>query len=175
MTQVRLTTSLGDIEIGLNSHAVPHTVENFLKYVRSGHYNGTIFHRVIDGFMIQGGGMTESMQQKPMEEPIQNEGKQANAAGLKNNKYTIAMARTNDPHSATAQFFINTADNDFLNFQNETTQGYGYCVFGTVVNGQSVVDQIGKVKTGSRSGFRDVPVQPVVIENAEEIVEVMVE
>ena len=174
MTQVRLKTSFGDIDIGLNSHTVPKTVENFLNYVRSGHYDGTIFHRVIDGFMIQGGGFTELMQQKSVQDPIANEGKHSAGAGLKNNKYTVAMARTNDPHSATAQFFINTVDNDFLNFQNETTQGYGYCVFGTVVNGQSVVDQIAKVKTGSQNGFRDVPVQAVVIEKAEELSDAIV-
>jgi peptidyl-prolyl cis-trans isomerase B (cyclophilin B) len=169
MSQVKLTTSLGEIEIGLDNHATPETVTNFLEYVRSGHYDGTIFHRVIDGFMIQGGGMLESLEQKPTKAPIKNEGKRSSEAGLKNATYTIAMARTNDPHSATAQFFINTTNNDFLNFQSETSQGYGYCVFGRVTQGQNIVDQIGKVKTGSKNGFRDVPVQPVVIEKAEEI------
>lgn len=174
MTQVRITTSLGDIDIGLNTQAVPKTVENFLNYVRSGHYNGTIFHRVIDGFMIQGGGMTETMDQKSTSTPIPHEGKQATDAGLKNTIYTVAMARTNDPHSATSQFFINTTDNDFLNFKSETTQGYGYCVFGTVVQGREVVDKIGKVKTGSKNGHRDVPIQPVIIEKVEELSDAVV-
>jgi peptidyl-prolyl cis-trans isomerase B (cyclophilin B) len=167
MIQVKLVTSLGELVIGLNATAVPKTVENFLAYVKSGHYDQTIFHRVIDGFMVQGGGLLENMEQKSGLAPIQHEGKAAHAAGLKNNVYAVAMARTNDPHSATAQFFINTVDNEFLDFKSETTQGYGYCVFGHVVSGQSVVDQIAKVKTGSRNGYRDVPVQPVIIEKAE--------
>ena len=143
----------------------PKTVENFLQYVRDGFFDGTIFHRVIDGFMIQGGGFTESMEQKSTHEPVENEA----ANGLKNAAYTIAMARTPNPHSATAQFFINVADNGFLNHTAPTPQGFGYCVFGRVVEGQDVVDKIRKVKTGNRSGHQDVPVDNVVIERAEEI------
>ncbi|MFN7665651.1 MAG: peptidylprolyl isomerase, partial [Inhella sp.] len=142
----------------------PASVENFLGYVRRGHYDGTVFHRVIKGFMVQGGGMTADMKQKATQAPIQNEANN----GLKNVKYTLAMARTNDPHSATAQFFINTKDNDFLNFTRESGSGWGYAVFGAVVEGQSVVDAIEKVRTG-RSGFHDdVPLEAVVIEKAVE-------
>jgi peptidyl-prolyl cis-trans isomerase B (cyclophilin B) len=131
--------------------------------VNSGHYNGTIFHRVIDGFMIQGGGFEAGMGQKPTRAPIKNEADN----GLKNEAYTIAMARTSDPHSASAQFFINVANNDFLNFTSPTPQGWGYCVFGRVVEGQDVVDKIKKVRTGNRAGHQDVPVEDVIIESAE--------
>ena len=160
---VVLTTNHGKITIELDAEKAPKTVENFLNYVKSGHYDGTIFHRVINGFMIQGGGFEPGMKQKDTQAPIKNEANN----GLKNDKYTIAMARTQDPHSATAQFFINVADNDFLNYRSPDVQGWGYCVFGKVVEGQDVVDQIKGVKTG-RSGFhQDVPVEDVVIERAE--------
>ncbi|MDP3269037.1 MAG: peptidylprolyl isomerase, partial [Legionella sp.] len=135
------------------------TTENFLNYVRSGFYNDTIFHRVIDGFMIQGGGLNANMEQKPTEEPVKNEAKN----GKQNKRGTIAMARTMDPHSATAQFFINVADNGFLNYTGDNTQGFGYCVFGEVVEGMDVVDAIAKVKTGQRMGHGDVPVEEVSI------------
>ena len=162
---IKLHTSLGAITLELDAERAPKTVENFLRYVKEGFYDGTIFHRVIDGFMIQGGGFTESMEQKPTHEPVENEA----ANGLKNAVYTIAMARTPNPNSATAQFFINVADNGFLNHTAPTPQGFGYCVFGRVVEGQDVVDKIGKVKTGNRAGHQDVPVDAVVIERAEEI------
>lgn len=152
----------GTIAIELDADKAPATVDNFLAYVNSGHYDGTIFHRVIDGFMIQGGGFDAQMQQKQTGEPIENEANN----GLKNESYTIAMARTQDPHSATAQFFINVADNGFLNHTQPSVQGWGYAVFGKVVAGTEVVDQIRGVKTG-RSGFHDdVPTQAVVIEKA---------
>ena len=160
---IRFTTNLGVIDIELDPEHAPITCENFENYVKSGFYNGTIFHRVIKGFMIQGGGFEPGMQQKPTNDPIKNEADN----GLKNDKYTIAMARTNDPHSATAQFFINVADNDFLNHTAPTGNGWGYAVFGKVVAGQDVVDQI--VRTGTRGWFGDVPVEDVVIEKAEEI------
>ena len=162
---IRLHTSLGAITLELDAERAPKTVENFLRYVKEGFYDGTIFHRVIDGFMIQGGGFTEDMQQKDTHAPVENEA----VNGLKNAAYTIAMARTPNPHSATAQFFINVADNGFLNHTAPTPQGFGYCVFGRVVEGQDVVDKIRKVKTGNRSGHQDVPVDAVVIERAEEI------
>ena len=162
---IRLHTSLGTITLKLDAEHAPKTVENFLRYVKEGFYDGTIFHRVIAGFMIQGGGFTEGMEQKATHEPVENEA----ANGLKNAVYTIAMARTPNPHSATAQFFINVADNGFLNHSAPTPQGFGYCVFGRVVEGQDVVDKIGKVKTGNRAGHQDVPVDAVVIERAEEI------
>ncbi len=162
---IRLHTSLGAITLELDAERAPKTVENFLRYVKEGFYDGTIFHRVIDGFMIQGGGFTEDMQQKDTHAPVENEA----VNGLKNAAYTIAMARTPNPHSATAQFFINVADNGFLNHTAPTPQGFGYCVFGRVVEGQDVVDKIRKVKTGNRSGHQDVPVDNVVIERAEEI------
>ncbi|MBW5486742.1 peptidylprolyl isomerase [Streptomyces bambusae] len=165
MPQVKLTTNFGAIVIDLDEEKAPITVANFLSYVRSGHYDGTIFHRVIPGFMNQGGGFTADMNQKPTQAPIQNEA----SNGLKNNKYTVAMARTNAPHSATSQFFINTADNEFLNFTSETMQGFGYAVFGAVTEGQDVVDSIAAVKTGRVGGHGDVPVEPVVIEKAEEL------
>ncbi len=160
---VRLQTNLGVIVLELDPEKAPLTTANFLEYVRSGHYDGTLFHRVIDGFMIQGGGFTAGMVQKPTRAPVKNEADN----GLKNEAYTIAMARTPDPHSATAQFFINVADNDFLNFTAPTPQGWGYCVFGRVVEGQDVVDKIKKVKTGMRAGHQDVPIEDVVIEKAE--------
>jgi peptidyl-prolyl cis-trans isomerase B (cyclophilin B) len=152
---VTLTTNLGTIKIELDANKAPDTVENFLNYVRSGHYDGTIFHRVIPGFMVQGGGFESGMNQKPVNEPVQNEAKN----GLKNSKYTIAMARTSDPHSATAQFFININDNSFLDFPGQ--DGWGYCVFGKVTEGMDVVDKITGVKT-TRSGMHaDVPVEDV--------------
>jgi len=160
---VKLKTNFGEITIELNEEKAPETVANFLEYVNSGFYNGTIFHRVIDGFMIQGGGMEPVMNQKAGNDPIQNEA----ANGLSNDKYTIAMARTPNPHSASSQFFINVADNDFLNHSAPTAQGWGYCVFGKVVEGMDVVDKIKKVKTGSQAGHQDVPVEDVIIETAE--------
>ncbi len=163
MTRVRMTTSLGDITLELDAAKAPATVDNFLQYVNSGFYANTIFHRVIKGFMIQGGGFAPGMKQKETLAPIENEA----ANGLGNAKYTIAMARTNDPHSATAQFFINVADNDFLNHTAPSGQGWGYCVFGKVVEGADVVDSIVKVPT-TKSGFHsDVPRDDVVIQSAE--------
>lgn len=162
---VELQTSHGTIRIDLDDAKAPKTVENFLAYVNKGHYNGTVFHRVIKGFMIQGGGFEPGMKQKPTDAPIENEAKN----GLKNNRYTLAMARTQDPHSASAQFFINTADNDFLNFSSESLQGWGYAVFGQVVAGTEVVDQIEKVKTGRKGFHDDVPVDDVVIIQATEV------
>ncbi|CAB3783539.1 peptidylprolyl isomerase [Pararobbsia alpina] len=159
---VELHTNHGVVKIELNAEKAPKTVENFLAYVKQGHYDGTVFHRVIDGFMIQGGGFTPGMEQKPTNAPVDNEA----ANGLKNEKGTLAMARTNDPHSATAQFFINVKDNDFLNFSSPTPQGWGYCVFGKVVEGLEVIDAIRKVKTGSKGFHQDVPVEDVVIEKA---------
>jgi len=156
---IRLETDKGDIILELDAEKAPRTSENFMNYVRKGHYDGTIFHRVIDGFMIQGGGFDEKMNQKSAGEPIENEA----ANGLKNEAYTIAMARTQDPHSATAQFFINVKDNIFLNHTAPTTRGWGYAVFGKVVKGQGVVDEIKRVKTGSLGGYQDVPEEPVKI------------
>lgn len=163
---VILKTNYGDIVIELNDEKAPITCENFLKYVKSGHYNGTIFHRVIPGFMIQGGGMTPEMDQKPTLDPIKNEADN----GLLNEKGTIAMARTMEPNSATSQFFINTVDNDFLNFKRKSPDGWGYCVFGKVVKGLDVVMKIEAVKTDNHkfTPYRDVPVEPVIIESAEE-------
>ena len=162
---VILHTNMGDIGIELDADNAPKTVENFLQYVRDGHYDNTVFHRVIDGFMIQGGGMGPGMKQKPTRAPIGNEA----TNGLKNKRYTVAMARTSDPHSATSQFFINVADNDFLDFKSPGGNGWGYCVFGKVVKGQDVVDKIKGVATGSSGGHQDVPRQDVVIERAEEV------
>ncbi len=156
---VKLETSKGDILIALDAEKAPETTANFIQYVREGHYDGTIFHRVIDGFMIQGGGYDRDMNQKETRPPIRNEAQN----GLKNDAYTIAMARTSDPHSATAQFFINVKDNDFLNFTSPTPQGWGYAVFGKVTEGRDVVDAIKSVRTGTRGFHRDVPVEPVVI------------
>jgi peptidyl-prolyl cis-trans isomerase B (cyclophilin B) len=164
MTQVKLSTSKGDIVLELNAEKAPITVANFVQYVNDGHYDGTIFHRVIDGFMIQGGGFAPGMKEKKDgRASIQNEADN----GLKNDIYTIAMARTPDPHSASAQFFINAADNDFLNFRSKTAQGWGYAVFGAVVEGQDVVDAIEKVKTGSNGFHQDVPKEDVLIIKAE--------
>ncbi len=160
---VKLHTNHGIITLELDAEKAPKTVENFLQYVRDGFFNGTIFHRVIDGFMIQGGGFEPGMTQKPTRETIENEA----ANGLKNEAYTVAMARTPNPNSATAQFFINVANNSFLNFTAPTPQGYGYAVFGKVVEGMDVVDKIKKVKTGNRAGHQDVPLEDVVITQAE--------
>lgn len=162
MKKAILNTNLGVIEIELNDEKAPLTVENFVAYIKSGHYNGTIFHRVIDGFMIQGGGFNAQLEQKPVRDEIKNEANN----GLKNDRYTIAMARTMAPHSASAQFFINLTDNDFLNFTAEETHGWGYAVFGKVTAGMDVVDKIRLVKTGSSGMHDDVPVEPVVIETA---------
>lgn len=162
---IRFTTNKGVFDVELNEAAAPKTCENFLQYVRSGFYNGTIFHRVISGFMIQGGGFEPGLQQKETKAPIESEANN----GLKNDKYTIAMARTNDPHSATSQFFINVADNDFLNHTSPTPRGWGYAVFGKVVAGTDVVDDIAAVRTASRSWYGDVPVEDVVMEKVEEI------
>ncbi|MGL6039941.1 MAG: peptidylprolyl isomerase [Deefgea sp.] len=164
MTKVKLTTSMGDIVLELNDEKAPISVANFVQYATSGHYDGTIFHRVIDGFMVQGGGFEPGMKEKKDKHPtIQNEADN----GLKNEIYTVAMARTPEPHSASSQFFINAADNDFLNHRNKTSQGWGYAVFGAVVEGQDVVDKIEKVKTGSNGFHQDVPKTDVVIISAE--------
>ena len=160
---VKLHTNHGIITLELDAEKAPVTVANFLAYVESGHYNNTVFHRVIDGFMIQGGGFEPGMNQKPTGEQIKNEADN----GLKNERGTIAMARTQAPHSATAQFFINVADNDFLNHRSPDTQGWGYCVFGRVTEGLDVVDSIRKVKTGSSGFHQDVPKEDVIIERAE--------
>jgi len=160
---VKLETSMGDIEIELFEDKAPKTVANFLEYVKAGHYDGTIFHRVINGFMIQGGGMTAEMKEKATNAPVQNEADN----GLKNDPYTLAMARTSDPHSATAQFFINVKKNDFLNHTGKNPQGWGYTVFGKVVKGQGVVNQIKAVPTGRKGMHDDVPQSPVVINKAE--------
>ncbi len=160
---VKLHTNLGVITLSLDAEKAPGTVANFLEYVSSGFYDGTIFHRVIDGFMIQGGGMEPGMQQKSTNPTIKNEADN----GLKNKVYSIAMARTPNPHSASSQFFINIADNDFLNHSAPTSQGWGYCVFGEVTEGADVVDAIAKVKTGSSHGHQDVPLEDVIIERAE--------
>ena len=163
---IKLTTNHGTITLELDTVNAPKTSANFIAYVESGHYDGTIFHRVIKNFMIQGGGMTPDMEQKPTQAPIENEGEQTAKAGLKNVRGSIAMARTNDPHSATAQFFINTVDNDFLDFKAPSGQGWGYCVFGKVVEGMDVVDKIRAVRTGSAGMHRDVPAEPVLIKKA---------
>ena len=160
---IKLHTNFGPITLELDAKAAPDTVANFVRYAKDGHYDGTLFHRVIDGFMIQGGGFTPAMEQKPTREPVQNEA----ANGLKNVAYSIAMARTPNPHSATSQFFINVADNAFLDYREPSASGYGYCVFGKVVEGKDVVDRIRKVRTGMRAGHQDVPVEDVVIERAE--------
>jgi peptidyl-prolyl cis-trans isomerase B (cyclophilin B) len=162
---IKLHTNYGDITLQLDAAKAPKTVANFLAYANKGFFENTIFHRVIDGFMIQGGGFEPGMKQKDVVAAIENEA----ANGLRNDCYTIAMARTSDPHSATAQFFINTKDNSFLNFSAPSAQGYGYCVFGKVTEGQDVIDKISKVKTGNRAGHQDVPVEDVVIERVEVI------
>ncbi|QJR82255.1 peptidylprolyl isomerase [Alteromonas pelagimontana] len=159
---VTLKTNYGDITLTLFADKAPNTVENFLNYVKKGFYDNTIFHRVIDGFMIQGGGFTADMEQKTNDAPIANEANN----GVANEAGTIAMARTNDPHSATAQFFINIKDNDFLNFTSESVNGWGYCAFGKVTEGMDVVEKIKNVKTGTSGFHQDVPVEPVIIEKA---------
>lgn len=159
-TTVKMQTSKGTITLELYPDKAPITVENFLGYVRDGFYDGTVFHRVIPGFMIQGGGFGPDMSEKPTRSPIQNEANN----GLKNDAGTIAMARTPNPHSASSQFFINLKDNDFLNFTAETQQGWGYAVFGKVTDGMDVVNAIATVSTGSRGAHQDVPVEPVIIE-----------
>ncbi len=160
---ILMKTNHGDITIELDAEKAPITAANFLEYVNSGHFNNTIFHRVIKGFMIQGGGFEPGMGQKDTNAPIQNEANN----GLANEKYTLAMARTNEPHSASCQFFINTKDNSFLNFTSESPQGWGYCVFGKVTAGQDVVDAIENVQTGNHGFHQDVPVEDVVILSAE--------
>ena len=162
---IKLQTNLGTITLKLDAEKAPVTVKNFVQYVQDGHYDNTIFHRVINGFMIQGGGFAPGMKQKDTREQIENEA----ANGLKNKRGTIAMARTNDPHSATAQFFINVSDNDFLDFKAPSGSGWGYCVFGEVVEGMDVVDKIKSVKTGNKGFHQDVPVEDVIIEKAEAI------
>jgi peptidyl-prolyl cis-trans isomerase B (cyclophilin B) len=159
---VELHTNHGVIKLELDAEKAPKSVENFLNYVKAGHYDNTVFHRVIDGFMIQGGGFEPGMKQKPTEAPITNEANN----GLKNVNGSVAMARTNDPHSATAQFFININDNDFLNHSSPTPQGWGYAVFGKVVEGLDIVEKIKKVKTGSKGFHQDVPADDVIIEKA---------
>jgi len=162
---VRLETNFGVIAIELDTGRAPATVKNFLEYVESGFYSNTVFHRVIDGFMIQGGGFEPGMNQKRARSPIKNEADN----GLKNERYTIAMARTSEPHSASSQFFINVKDNGFLDHTAPNAQGWGYCVFGKVVEGRDVVDKIKQVKTGKRGGHADVPVEDVIIERAEAV------
>ncbi|UZE20935.1 peptidyl-prolyl cis-trans isomerase [Pseudomonas sp. B21-054] len=164
MTQVKLTTNHGDIVLELNAEKAPLTVANFIEYVKTGHYENTVFHRVIGNFMIQGGGFEPGMKEKKDKRPsIQNEADN----GLPNEKYSVAMARTMEPHSASAQFFINVADNSFLNHSGKTTQGWGYAVFGKVVEGTDVVDKIKGVSTTSKAGHQDVPAEDVIIEKAE--------
>ena len=160
---IKLHTNFGVIGLELNAEKAPETAKNFIEYVEAGHYDNTVFHRVISGFMIQGGGFEPGMQQKPTRAPIKTEADN----GLKNDQYTIAMARTGDPHSATAQFFINVVDNDFLNFKSPNGNGWGYCVFGKVVEGTEVVDAIKAVKTGNAGFHQDVPKEDVVIQRAE--------
>jgi peptidyl-prolyl cis-trans isomerase B (cyclophilin B) len=161
--KVKLTTSMGSIVLELDEAKAPVSVANFRKYVESGHYDGTIFHRVIDGFMVQGGGFDKAMKQKPVGAAIKNE----SVNGLKNDNYTVAMARTGVRDSATSQFFINVKNNEFLNYSGESQQGWGYAVFGKVVEGKDIVDKIKKVATGNASGHQNVPTSPVTIEKAE--------
>jgi len=163
---VKLHTNHGTITLQLDAERAPATVANFLEYVKSGHFNNTVFHRVIDGFMIQGGGFEPGMKQKPTRPPVRNEADNQ----LKNAPYTIAMARTSDPHSASAQFFINVANNEFLDYKAPSAQGWGYCVFGKVTEGTEVVDKIKRVKTATRGMHQDVPVADVIIEKAEEVI-----
>ena len=160
---VKLHTNHGVIALELDSERAPETAKNFLEYVEAGFYSNTVFHRVIDGFMIQGGGFEPGMRQKPTRGPVKNEADN----GLKNDRYTVAMARTSDPHSASSQFFINVKDNDFLNHTAPSANGWGYCVFGKVVEGREIVDSIKGVKTGKRGFHSDVPVEDVIIERAE--------
>jgi len=162
---VKVSTNYGDFTIELNAKQAPKTVANFLQYVRDGHYNGTIFHRVISNFMIQGGGFLPGMQEKPTREPIDNEANNK----LKNEIYTVAMARTTEPNSATSQFFINVQDNAFLDFKSATPQGWGYCVFGKVIEGESVIDQIKMQPTGRFGFHQDVPKRDIIIKSIEEI------
>ena len=162
MTQVLLTTNHGKIKLELDDAKAPKTVANFIQYAKDGHFDNTVFHRVIKGFMVQGGGFEPGMKQKKARDPIDNEA----TNGLKNDKYTVAMARTNDPHSASAQFFINAKDNDFLNFKSPNGAGWGYCVFGKVIEGKDVVDKIEGVKTGRKGFHDDVPAEDVIIEKA---------
>lgn len=164
---MKFTTTLGPITIELNAEKAPKTVENFVAYVESGHYNGTIFHRVIEDFMIQGGGMDKDMSSKPTNAPVKNEANN----GLKNEYGTVAMARTSDPHSASAQFFINTSDNGFLDFTSETQDGWGYCVFGKVIEGIEIVNNIEEKPTTTRNGHQDVPEEIIEIEKAEMLAE----
>jgi peptidyl-prolyl cis-trans isomerase B (cyclophilin B) len=163
VSKVKLQTSMGDIVIELETDKAPVTAENFLQYVRDGFYDNTVFHRVINGFMVQGGGFEPGLKQKPVRAPIENEA----GSGLKNDAYTVAMARTSDPHSATAQFFLNVVNNNFLNFRAASADGYGYCVFGKVVEGRDVVDKIKSVPTGNRGFHQDVPAEDVIIKKAE--------
>ena len=165
MPKVKLVTNFGEITLELDDKKAPESARNFLEYVKSGFFDNTVFHRVIDGFMIQGGGFEPGMKQKSTNAPINNEANN----GLKNDAYTVAMARTSDPNSATAQFFINVSDNAFLNHTAQTSQGWGYAVFGKVVAGKDVVDRIKKVKTGTRGMHQDVPIDDVIIERAEEV------
>ena len=165
--KIKLETNLGNIILELNHEKAPVTVDNFVNYAESGFYNGTIFHRVIDGFMIQGGGFNKDMEQKETNNPIDNEADN----GLKNKIGSIAMARTQDPHSATAQFFINVASNSFLDFKNKQDHNYGYCVFGEVIEGMDVVEKIKGVSTSNNGMHQDVPVEPIIIEKAEKIIE----
>jgi peptidyl-prolyl cis-trans isomerase B (cyclophilin B) len=162
---VKLHTNFGVITLELDEARAPESAKNFLEYVRSGHYANTVFHRVIDGFMVQGGGFEPGMKQKPTRAPVKNEAQN----GLKNTRYTVAMARTSEPHSATAQFFINVNDNGFLDHTAPNPQGWGYCVFGRVTEGTDVVDRIKAVKTGRRGMHQDVPAEDVIIERAEVI------
>ena len=161
VAHILITTTVGAMTLELDADNAPKTVENFLSYVSNGFYDGTIFHRVINNFMVQGGGFTADMEQKATQAPIENEANN----GLKNGHGTIAMARTQDPHSATAQFFINVQDNDFLNHTGENMQGWGYAVFGKVTDGEEVLDKIRCVQTGSQAGHQDVPVEPIIIES----------
>ena len=165
--RIEMKTSQGTLVIELYQDKAPKSVENFLQYAKDGFFNGTVFHRVIPDFMIQGGGFTMDLKQKETRAPIQNEAEMSSKGGLKNDRYTIAMARTGDPHSATAQFFINVKDNAFLNHTAPSGQGWGYCVFGKVVEGMDVVDKIKGVETGSKGFHQDVPVEDVVIQKAE--------
>lgn len=162
---IKFETTMGEFTMELYADKAPKTVENFLEYVREGFYDGTIFHRVIDGFMVQGGGFTPDMAQKPTKDPVENEADN----GVKNEMYTVSMARTMEPHSATAQFFVNVADNSFLDFRAKNPQGWGYCVFGKVVDGTDVIDKMRKVETGNFGFHENVPAESIVIEKAYEI------